>query len=276
MTTSKEIPLPKAIFFLLLTTFVVSGFGYLSIQAYFKKEPRKAKPVSNTITTIIQTGPKREALRTAYLAELLNLSQDKPASSLDFDLKRAQERLLRSPVIKSAEVRLTGPETLYIAYAVREPIARLYDISNAALDEEGVLFPLSPFFAPKILPEIYLGLNPSAEIQWNMRVSSPHFKLASDLLRLLLAAPYRDLFSVKRIDVSKATEQSFGRREIVLLIEERFGKKESKQIFLRLTPKNMLQELGNYLALRKQLAATQDLKSPLVIDLRIPQLGFVR
>lgn len=276
MQRNKEIALPKAIFFLLLTTFLISGGGYLLIQTIFKKPPRPIKPVSNTITTIVQTGPKKEALKTAYLAELLNLSQNRPVSSVHFDVRKAEEMLRRSPVIKAAQVKIASPDTLYIAYIAREPVARLYDIHNSALDDEGVIFPLSPFFAPKILPEIYLGLTPSNDLHWNMRVDNPHFKLASELLRLLTAAPYRDLFSIKRLDLSKAAHPSFGRREIVLLIEERFAKKEPKQIFLRLTPKNYLQELGNYLELRKQLAAAEDARREIVVDLRIPQIGFIK
>ncbi|MFI5334800.1 MAG: hypothetical protein ACHQT8_06550 [Chlamydiales bacterium] len=276
MHRNKQIGSFRAIFFLLLSTLVISGSGYFAIQQLFKKRGVAKKSKSNTITRIVQTGPKKEAIRTAYLAELLNLSQDRPVSTLHFKSMKAEELLLRSPVIKTAEVKVADPETLYIAYTVREPVAKLYDIENSALDEDGYLFPLSPFFAPKILPEIFLGLPQVKNLHWKVRIDHPNFKMGVELLRLLASAPYRDLFLVKRLDISQASHPSFGKREIVLLIEERFQKKTPVQVFLRLTPKNTLQELSNYLELRKELARMEETRKEIVVDLRIPQLGFVK
>jgi hypothetical protein len=71
---------------------------------------------------------------------------------------------------------------------------------------------------------------------------------------------------VKRLDVSKAFLPSLGRREVVLILEEQGFTKS-----LRLTPKNVAQELGNYLELRSKLPAV-----PQIIDLRIPQLAFIQ
>ncbi len=267
----KEISLSKALIVLLLITTAISGSGYLAINKFFNPK----NDLRHCLNTIIQTGPQKEALKTSYLAELLNLAQDQPIPAARFDLKQAKEKLLSSPVIKAADVKLAAPQTVYVAYTVRQPVAALYDVVNGALDEEGFLFPLSPFFAPKTLPEIYLGLPDYVGLTWNQRLDVVHLPLALQLLGLLSTAPYADLFSVLRIDVSHATLGSFGTREIVLLIEEPYTLEKKKKIYLRLTPKNYVQELGNYLELRPKFLNASDKGLPSVIDLRIPKLAFI-
>ena len=181
----------------------------------------------------------------------------KPRGS--FDPLLAQKRLLSCPLIKEAKVKLTSPETVYVDYTVRQPIAWLYDFENIALDEEGYPFPVSPFFTPKRLPEVYLGIR---NFYWGRPLKERNAELALTILQLL----NRLSLQVKRLDVSKAFLPSLGRREVVLILEEQGFTKS-----LRLTPKNVAQELGNYLELRSKLPAV-----PQIIDLRIPQLAFIQ
>ncbi|MBI2743675.1 MAG: FtsQ-type POTRA domain-containing protein [Chlamydiales bacterium] len=277
MRNKTTIPTFKALLILTVTTTLVSGGGYLLLNK--KKRMAKAEQPVGNIRAIVQTGPQKEALSTSYLAELLNLSQDRPTPASSFNLKIAREKLLRSPVVKEAKVEKLPPDALFISYTVRQPVATLYDVENGALDTEGFLFPLKPFFAPKNLPEIYLGIakfNKQGRFAWNQKLASPSLTLALDLLQLLSAQPYCDLFTVKRIDLSKAAEKSYGAREIVLIIEESF--KEQKRIYLRLTTKGYAQELGNYLELRRELAQTkaEDKSRAALVDLRISKLGYIK
>ena len=191
-------------------------------------------------------------------AELMRISADRPVTSLSFDPAVAQKRLRYSPVIKEAKVKLIEPDTIYVDYTVRQPLAWLHDFENIALDEEGVPFPVSPFFSPKKLPEIYLGIR---NFYWNRPLKEPRAELALTILQLL----NRLSLQVKRLDVSKAFLRSLGRREVILILEEQGFTKA-----LRLTPKNFAQELGNYLELRPKLPPI-----PQIIDLRIPQLAFI-
>jgi hypothetical protein len=161
-------------------------------------------------------------------------------------------------VIKDAKVKLIEPDTIYVDYTVRQPLAWLYDFENIALDEEGVPFPVSPFFTPKKLPEVYLGIR---NFYWNRPLKERSAQLALTILQLLS----RLSLNVKRLDVSKAYLPSLGRREVVLILDEQGFTKT-----LRLTPKNFAQELGNYLELRGKLPAAAQ-----IIDLRIPQLAFI-
>jgi len=58
----------------LLTTLVLSFTGRFFIQNW--QAERKSDPRYH-LTSIIQTGPEKEALKTVYLAELLGLSIDR-------------------------------------------------------------------------------------------------------------------------------------------------------------------------------------------------------
>jgi len=233
----------------------ITGGTYKGLQYYRHKHI----PLPTYLCRIVQTGPQREALKTTYLAELMKISADLPVTSQSFDPFLAQKRLLSCPLIKEAKVKLTSPETVYVDYTVRQPIAWLYDFENIALDEEGYPFPVSPFFTPKRLPEVYLGIR---NFYWGRPLKERNAELALTILQLL----NRLSLQVKRLDVSKAFLPSLGRREVVLILEEQGFTKS-----LRLTPKNVAQELGNYLELRSKLPAV-----PQIIDLRIPQLAFIQ
>lgn len=234
----------------------ITGGTYKGLNFYrFKQAP--TAPVY--LCRIVQTGPQWEALKTTYLAELMQISADRPVTAASFDLVRAQKRLLSCPLIKEAHVKLMAPDTIYVDYTVRQPMALLYDFENIALDEEGCPFPVSPFFTPKRLPEIYLGVK---NFYWGRPVKEKSGVLALTILQLL----NRLSLEVKRLDVSKAFEPSLGQREVVLILEERGFTK-----ILRLTPKNFAQELGNYLELKSKLPSV-----PQIIDLRIPQLAFMQ
>lgn len=207
---------------------------------------------------IVQTGPQKEALKTPYLAELIHLSADQPVIPKQFDPLLAKRRLTASPVIKSALVKVIKPDTVYIDYTVRQPLAALFEFDNVAIDDTGVPFPIVPFFTPKKLPEIILGVN---TFKWGEHLPHDKIDISLTLLKMLLD----ESLTIHRLDMTKASLPSLGQREIVVILEENGFSK-----FLRLTPKNFAQEIGNYLELRKTLPAETQ-----VIDLRIPQLAFI-
>lgn len=276
----------------------------LSLGGYWIWSHQRQKHLSEEkyrVVAIIQTGPEKEALKTSYLAELLGLSVDLPVSIYAIDLKKAEQKLLASPLIKASKIKRIPPATLYIDYEVRKPIAWLADYLNTAIDHDGFLFPGAPFFSPKNLPEIYLGLPPFGSPedregrkggQWLAPLKNRYLILAFEILQFLEGSPWREGLHVKRIDVSNAFAPSLGQREIVLFTEEEISMRQNgKEIvcvfpkILRLAPKEYSQQLGNFFALRKsmtedyrrQIASIQEggKFSPRIIDLRIPQLAFV-
>lgn len=266
-------------------TLSVSLGGYW-IWTHYRNERLNSEKYQ--ITTIIQTGPEKEALKTAYLAELLGLSADHPTQLYALDIKKAEAKLLASPLIANAKVKRIPPSTLYIDYEVRKPVAWVADYKNTAIDQNGYLFPVAPFFSPKHLPEIYLGLPSSTT--WQVR--GPQFQLALQILQFLETAPWKEGLRIKRIDVSNAFASSLGQREVVLFTEEELSlRQEVREIVctfpkvLRLAPKEYTQQLNNFFALRRtmmddyrrQIATLKEggRFAPRIIDLRIPQLAFV-
>lgn len=239
------------------------------------------------VATIMTTGPEKEPLKTAYLAELLGLSADRPTPLYAINPKIAEAKLLSSPLIAHAKVKRIPPATLYIDYEVRKPVAWLADYTNTGIDREGCLFPVAPFFSPKHLPEIYLGLPPFTH--WRIAMKNPYLQIAFEVLRFLDAAPWKEGLRIKRIDVSNAFAPTLGQREIVIFTEEELVLPQDVVCvfpkILRLAPKDFAQQLGNFFALRrtmmddyrKQLATFKEggRFAPRIIDLRIPQLAFV-
>ncbi len=260
-----------------LFTLTLSLTGYTLWRKFCQKR------LSYQITAIIQTGPEKEALKTAYLAQLLDICVDFPTLLYAFDVKEGEKKLLASPLISHAKIKRLPPSTLYIDYEVRKPIAWVGDFQNTAIDQEGFLFPIDPFFSPKRLPEIYFGVFDAPQ----RRLQGPHFELALQILQFLKTL-WDEGLHVQRIDVSNAFVPSLGQREVVLITEEEIPTQNGFCIFpkmLRLCPNNFQEQLCNFHCLRKsmmedykkQLAAhkTGARFAPRIIDLRIPQLAFV-
>jgi hypothetical protein len=276
----------------------------LSVGGYLLSRHLKTKRLCEErykVSAIIQTGPEKEVLKTTYLAELLGLSADKPKNLYAIDVAAAQKALLASPLIVKAEVQRQAPSTLYIDYEVRKPIAYLADYRNVAIDREGYLFPIDPFFSPQEMPEIYLGLPPFGAPEdsfgreggrWKSPLKNRYLSMALELLQTLEGSSWKEGLKVKRIDVSNGFAPTLGRREIVLFTEEEISFKKNNQpvsfIFpkiLRLASKEYATQLKNFFALRKTMLedyrkqlenSDQGGKfAPRIIDLRISQLAFV-
>lgn len=281
------------------STLLVSGSAYGIYFFRLHHGLSKRQDPKFQITSIVQTGETCEALKTNYLAELIDLSSDEAINLFEFDPNKAEEKLLMSPLIKEAEVKRLRPSAVYIDYSVRKPVALLYDYENIALDEEGFLFQAEPFYPAKNLPEIYLGLintlPADSEFIWYKPLQGKEIHLALQILHLLKRSPFSESFVVKRIDVSRAFNKSYGKKEIVLWLEERVKiKKEGKTVFifpkiLRLNPKDLQQQLSNFLLLQEKMQKdyyaqlahrsfmSQEVRfQPKILDFRIPDLAFVQ
>lgn len=288
----KKLTLFQSLLWIFFSAIAVNALAYTGIKGVLFWKKVRGIDHRVPIRAIVQTGPQREAIKTAYLAEVLGLSEDKPVLSSDFDVKEAEKKLAASPVISEAEIKIQEPGILYIDYTTRQPIAFLLDYENIALDKEGYPFPVAPFFTPKKLPEIYLGME--EELEWNQPIAGEKIDLAFALLEIINGPIVGDLFNVKRIDVSNAFEMSYGRREIVLFTQDEiYSTVKGKEVrfviprILRLPTKKYAQELGNYLKFREQrlekekheLVAKEGqmvvLCPTVTIDLRIPQLAFI-
>lgn len=256
---SQKLPLVRALFWIVGVTFICTSISHRIIRNHIKIPSQNKK---KTISYIVQTGPQKEALPSDYFAELLDLSVDKPILFSKFSEHLATESLKKSPLILNAFVRKISPNIVYIDYEMRKPVAQIADFINTGIDKEGRIFPLAPFFSPKYLPELYLGLEtiPSKQDP----ISDEKLRIAFSILGLL-AEYERDQFLIKKIDLSKIYAPSLGEREIVLILDN-----EITRHFLRLSPKNYAKQLSDYLQLRKNLVQNNQ-----TIDLRIPNLGYI-
>ena len=279
----KKLPLPLALSWIVGSTFLISG-SLFSLHKWLRQRPAQRVCVSY-IDKIIQTGPQRDRLSSLYLEDLLDLSVDHPVLYKNFDVKRAKEKLLQVPMIKTAEVEIVGKDTLYVDYTLRNPLAKVYDYENIACDEEGYLFPLAPFYSPKELPEIYFGDSIAQCHGFSEKIVGESFDMALAIIKSLDPIAKADHFRLKRIDVSSAFLSSLGRQEIVIDIQEmKLGFQEDtfpRYIHrLRLSTKDYPKQLGNYLNLHKELTAysLDQLEDPAeikVIDLRIEGMAYI-
>jgi hypothetical protein len=284
MIEKRRLSLPMALMWILGSTFLITGSGY-----YFLKLSRH-QPLSLGMKTpfvikkIVQTGPHRDALKTDYLAELLELSQDHPTPLSSFDIQAGIKKLLAMPMIKQASIFVIKPDTIYIDYTLRDPIAMVYDYENIAIDEEGVLFPFSPFYSPKELPELYFGLPllKEEETWFSQPMQGESMELAMKLLKALKLLASEEKFFLKRIDVSHAFEKSYGKQEVIVdIVNEAFGlsTKSSRSFMyhLRLSPKEYAQQLGNYRLLHQEMSSSleEGFVDEKVIDLRMEGLAFI-
>ena len=294
-----QIPLIQALSWIVGSTLIISGSAHTLFSFFLDPSRQVYKKEVPVITSLIQTGPQKEPLSSEYLAQLMRLSKNRPRVVSRFDPAAAVAVLLSSPLIKQAEVKLIKPSTLYVDYTVRQPVGWVYDYENIGIDKEGFLIPMHPFFPPKNLPEIYLGLSafgseprgiqwPKSE--WNHPLESPILQLAFDIM-FRMQSVSRDLFRIKRIDVSKAFDLSLGSREVIVVVDnEVFGSSAipvSCIHYLRLSSDRYSQELGNYLELRSKLIEIDSLRvtsacntqdkctHETVIDLRLDQLAYI-
>jgi len=256
----KEIKFSYAIMLICLSAFIISGSFYFSFFYYRNVKKNRLLDRSYYISSIIQTGPEKEALKTKYLAELLDISVDNPTNIYLFDEKKGEAKLLASPLIKNAKIKKIKPNTLYIDYSVRSPIALLGDYDNIAVDDEGYLFPIDPYINVRNIPKIYLDSEWfNTNKVWKLDLLEKKSKLAFSVLKMLLSSNFTDKFEVKEIDVSTAFSDSYGRREIVLKIEDKMIIKNKEDVLcifpriLRLSSKDYLKQIGNYLNLREKI-----------------------
>lgn len=256
----RDLPFKKALKWILLSTVLVSGSVTGGLLYWHHHQQSLLSDPHYTLVAIMQSCRDQEPLQTNYLAELLDLSVNRPTNLYRFNVQEAEQKLLASPLIKSAKIKKIKPGMLYIEYSLRKPIAYVLDYSNTAIDIDGVLIPFKPFTTPKKVPELILDL--PACLTWGENVSGEKVALAHEIIKL---TNEEGLNILKRIDVSKAFSKRCGEREIVLFFED-----SNAQTAVRFSPQNWKKQLINYKKLRLNMATF-----PRTVDMRISQLAFI-
>lgn len=288
LSQKKKLTPKQALLTILLSIILVTGTCFSFFVYYRYMRNQQLQDPAYQIVAVVQTSPDREGLKTGYLTELLNLSIDRPSNLYEYNTQEAMEKLIRLPVIKDASVRKIRPGTIHVDYTLRKPIAYIGGCTNTAIDAEGKVFPFKPFYTPKKLPEIYLGSDIPA---WGSLLNGESKDLAFKILELIPQFCDANAF-LCCIDVSNAFASSDGQREIVLTLEDRLIRVIDGKTILRVQPhllrlreNNLLQQLGNYVVLRKYLREREktDLLAgegtirqakTISMDLRLSELAF--
>lgn len=264
----------------LLTTLLFFLFHPLCERA----EAPPPIPEKEKFSYLAEASLGKERLPPGYLQELLQLTASTDISSLS--MKKLEELLLSSPLIRSGHVRQLSPFVLYVSYTMRSPVACIADIDNGAIDLEGVCFPLRPFFTPKNLPSLYLGLTKEEISRWGERVQGEKVELSFFLFSLFSKLEDEEEFAIRHIDVSHAFASSLGRREVVVETGEGFlhsgeeRKKRNSPHYLRLRASDYEEQLTDYIQLRQHLISrdkgfSKTEKRKQVIDLRLPHVAYL-
>jgi len=269
---ANRLSLSRALLWIGISTALISGSAAIGLGGFLYYRAKREGDPRYRIVAVVQTGPEKEQLKTEYLGELLELSVDKPQNLYHFRTREAAARLKQSPLIEEASVKRVAPGTLFIDYKGRRPAAFLGDYSNTAFDKNGFLFPFKPFFTPKNLPVVTFGIwkRPTTKI-WGKRLKGKKAELAYSLIGKFKK---RGL-ALQKLDLSGAFAPSLGRREIVATLIEPSLKRE---LILRLSSDGWKEGFNRYLSLRRHFDRVFENRAadhPVIIDLRIPELGFI-
>ncbi len=269
------LPLSRAIVLIFLSVIVITGPALLGLLYYQGLQKQRSHDDRYHITTLIPSCLQRTKLPHDYLCEFLNLSHDKPTNLFQVNRQEYEKRLLQSPLIKDAHVTKSLPNKLIVDYTLRRPIALLDDFENTALDSEGYLFPYSPFFPTQKLPHVYLGL--SSFQNWSLPYNDPNYRLAMDIYTILGKHLCSSTLRLRKIDVSHAFATSYGKREIIVDVEEQqFNGSDLHQCIttLRLSTERYSQELANFQSFRDHHTLAGEKKR--ILDLRLPHIGYLK
>lgn len=263
----KKIPLRKALIYVFLSVLLIWGSLCLAWWYHSRTLQKRQQNPRYTINAIAQLS-HNEPIPSWQLAEVLELSHDVHSNLYCFDTAIAVERLQSCPVIKKATVRKSKPGTIHVDYETRVAEAFIADYDNMACDREGTIFPLQPFFSPKNLPEIYLGLR-SEKMTWDQKIESEKLDLAFAIIDFV-NLHFPSCSRLLRVDVHEAFALSAGKQEIVLLFDE-----ENNSSFVRLKGRAFEKSLTLFLALQAELKKMRN-ETIQIVDLRSPGLVLVK
>ena len=270
----QKLPLKWAVAYILGSALLLWTLVFSGTYFYRHLREKRAQDERYKIVGLYQRCNSIDSLPTQYLAELLYLSSDKPTNLYAFSAHKAEKKLQSLPLFKRARVRAAKPGVVFVEYELRRPIARISDFENIGISEDKYLFPLTPFYTPKNLPEIYLG-------QEELEVLDPkRVELAFELMEIAKNV-FPAAFTLKRIDLGQAFSMS-ANREIVLCIEERQVGALPYSFLVRLSSRDYQKSIENFFAMRPsflELQKKEQLKEQCcmqVVDLRVAHIALVK
>jgi len=236
----------------------------ISLPAYLVLFGEKEKP-SVLLKTLIQKTPTSQALSARFFSDYLGLSPGGRFQILQkLDLSKIQKKLEEFPIFKHVHAEFTPIGELLVSYELRKPVLALKDYAQLGVDAEGMIVPIAPYYSPKRLPEVYLGLK---TIEWNRA------QQVNQALDIMAYFDHHALetFTLKLIDLSRLTHSIPSHREIIVTISI-----FNKNHYLRLNPQHVDRALHRYMRLFKEAKLKNQLHESIIFDARITKFATLK
>jgi len=246
------------LFFILLSVCVVCLPVYLWLHGEKQKQ-------ALILTTLVQKTPTRTYLSPRFFSDYLSLSPKGQKITLSLlDVKKIEKKLAAFPLFAHIEAKISNSGELILSYELREPRFFLGDYSGLGLDKEGRIIPLQPFFSPKILPRVWLGLD---KIDWNKAYG---IEKAEAIALFFEMAPYRD-FQLQSIDLSQLLHPIVAHHEIIVKVGH-FGSLH----YLRIHPQRIEQALKRYVKIFEEESLNNYSGSSFIFDARVKKFATLK
>lgn len=151
------------------------------------------------------------------LQKQLALTEEERQDLGKIRIKEVRRRLLEASAIRTGSIKKLYPDTLVVEYALRKPMFCIGDISNFAVDEDGVVFALSPYFPALTLPILYMPLQGSLTKEGLSALFEKELLLFKKLVRVAQRLGGLGFF-VKEIDACQAHAPGVFYREILVRV----------------------------------------------------------
>jgi|GEM_PF-3071365 len=208
----------KAALFLLTT-----ALFWVAVLPFLWRGEKKDR---GEVLSLALVSESRDQLKSDAVAEWLNLSAEKFTPLTTFNLKEGAEKLLKIGLMQKVQLYKLEPSALVVSYTLREPFATVANWKNTGIDRGGHLFPLSPFFSPKELPELVFKKNQQLDYVSMVEAKLQQFPLAKSILQKNhLFFPW----NIARVDLSRLdVEHPYGGEWVLTL------KRGEQLLFVRL------------------------------------------
>lgn len=193
------------------------------------------------ITSIASVSCSIDTLPHSILASLLGLSDS--TFLYDWRADHWEHLLTRCPSILHARTWIMPPQTLGVEYKLREPIAFVGGAKNVALDENGVVFFVSPFFSHKRLAvlNVNLGAFESLGLLQQAIARSKEARIGVHLIKEMTCLSTKLHLTLTLVDMCAWSETNFFRKEVIVGFSHlRFPE---KVLYVRIHPKTLRQSL---------------------------------
>ena len=256
----KESSLYKAILLIIISNVLVATLFFLFHKGYHSYYHIRAMSPAYQVKELLTP----QLIPQAWIEQWLDLSLAHPTCIDAINVEQAKQQLLSTSIFSEVTVKKVGT-ALAIDYKLRTPIALLKNFSHTFLDQQGYVIaqPLDLRYLPSVPTlELYVpnDIFHHSTI-WNSQIPSAYLEIIRYISQAFVP------LEVVRIDLSKMTQSSLGRREIIVILKE-----GTTYYTLRCNPYDLTSATQRFFRLYQKLL--QPMNSSCTIDLRIAKIAL--